>query len=175
MTGYPERLGDADSLTDIFRIVKDLVQDNLDRSRAGLMLGLARLGLSPGGYLGGYFVLGSNTIVLNEDVLDHIRAEHPEHHDAYAFNILLHEYLHTVGFLSEAPLRRRARELVEDAFGPEHPATQIAAALDPSSGDRGAPVFFRKLTMPEHGYKPAKAGSMRIVPGFDPDATPYIY
>lgn len=172
---YPERLDDAPDLTRLFDIAKDLVEETLGRSRAGLMLGLARLGLSPQGYLGGYFVLGSNAIVLNQDVLDHVEASYPEHYNAYAFNILLHEYLHTVGYLDEGELRAITHNLVHDAFGPKHPATAIAAAMDPTSGDREAPAFFRSLTMPPHGYKPPGGGPMKIVRGFDPDATPYIY
>lgn len=172
---YPERLEDAEDLTRLFDIAKDLVDEALDRSRAGLMLGLARLGLSPEGYLGGYFVVGSNTIVLNHDVLDHVETAFPEHYNAYAFNILLHEYLHTVGYLDEGKLRATTHNIVHDAFGPDHPATSIAAALDPTSGDRTAPKFFRSLTMPSHGYKPPIRGRMEIVRGFDPGATPYIY
>ncbi len=173
--GYAKRLDDAKDLTRLFDIVKDLVEDMLGRSRAGLMLGLARLGLSPQGYLGGYFVLGSNAIVLNKDVLDHVRAAYPEHYNAYAFNILLHEYLHTVGYLDEGELRAITHTLTQETFGSDHPVTTIAAAMDPTSGDRDAPAFFRSLAMPPHGFKPPGRGPMEIVRGFDPDATPYIY
>lgn len=170
-----ERLDEARDLTGIFDLVKDLVERELGTSRAGLMLGLARLGLAPGSYLGGYFVLGSNAIVLNRDVLDYVELEHPQYHTAYAFNVLLHEYLHTVGYLDERELRELAHELIEDELGPEHPATRIAAAMNPASGDRRAPAFFRKLTMPQDGWLPADPEDYEIVRGFDPGATPYIY
>lgn len=173
---YGKRLEDASDLPALFDVAKDLVDAELDLSRAGLMLGLSRLGLSPGAYLGGYFVVGSNAIVLNRDVLDHVEIEHPEHYNVYAFNVLLHEYLHTVGYLDEAELRGIAHDLIEDAFGPGHPATRIAAAMDPHHRDGGdAPAFFRRLTMPRYGYKPPGDPGIEYVRGFDPRASPYIY
>lgn len=172
---YAGRVDDARGLPELFDVVKDLVDAELDRSRTGLMLGLSRLGLSPNGYLGGYFVLGSNAIVVNRDVLDHVELEHPEHYNAYAFNILLHEYLHTVGYLDEAHLRGVVHELVREAFGPEHPATWIAAAMDPAARDDQAPAFFRRLAMPRYGWKPPGEPRIEYVRGFDPRASPYIY
>lgn len=175
MTLWTQRLDAADGLVDLFEVAKDLVEADLGRSRGGIMVGLSRLGLSPTGYLGGYFVLGSNAIVLNRDVLDHVQLEHPEHHDAYAFNVLLHEYLHTVGYLDEAHLRRVAHDLVEGAFGTAHPATRIAAAMSPTGTDRDAPAFFRKLTMPRYGYKPPGDPHIEYVKGVDQRSASYIY
>src|ERR671925_37013 len=91
----PERFAvEVDGATgyaELFRLVKRLVERRLGKSRAGIMLGLTRLGLSPAGFLGGYFVVGSNAIVLNRDVLEYVRQDQPEFHNAYAFHVLLHE------------------------------------------------------------------------------------
>lgn len=168
-------LDEARDHTQLFRLVKRLVEARLRKSRAGIMLGLASLGLSQNGFLGGYFVVGSNAIVLNRDVLNYVKVNDPQHHNAYAFHVLLHEYLHTLGYFGEDEVRPLAHEISRDALGEEHPATRIAAAMDPTSGDdRHAPEFFRRLVYPAFGWAPARRPEIEIVKGFDPDATPYI-
>ena len=92
-------LDGARDYTALFRLVKRLVERRLRKSRAGIMLGLANLGLSGQGFLGGYFVLGSNAIVLNRDVLDHVKLKEPASLNAYAFHVLLHEYLQTMSLM----------------------------------------------------------------------------
>ena len=169
------QLASARDYTALFALVKRLTERALHKSRTGMMLGLARLGMAPTGFLGGYFVLGSNAIVLNRDVLDLVRAQHPEHHNAYAFHVLLHEYLHTLGYLREDEVRPLAHEITREAMGDDHPATWIAAAMDPSATvDERAPRFFRQLAYPPFGWAPAARPDIEIIKGFDPDATPYI-
>jgi hypothetical protein len=170
-------LDEAPDYTRLFRLVKRLVESRLGKSRAGIMLGLAGLGLSPEGFLGGYFVLGSNAIVLNRDVLRYVQATEPRYHNAYAFHVLLHEYLHTLGYYGEDEVRPLAHRISLEVLGPEHAATRIAAAMDPTvdaaqAGD--APAFFRQLVYPPFGWAPSRKPHIEIVKGFDPDATPYI-
>jgi len=163
----------ARDYTALFRVVKRVVEQRLGKSRAGMMLGLASLGLSPSGFFGGYFVVGSNAIVLNRDVLNYIKLKEPEWHNAYAFHVLLHEYLHTLGYFTEEEVRPLAHELSIAALGPEHKATRIAAAMVP--GERGdMPAFFRELVFPKFGVPPARHSPIEIVKGFDPDAASYI-
>ncbi|HLE97032.1 MAG TPA: hypothetical protein VI997_06635 [Candidatus Thermoplasmatota archaeon] len=158
----------------LFRVVKRVVERELGRSRAGMMLGLAPLGLAPDGFLGGYFVVGSNAIVLNRDVLRYVQAHAPEHVHAYAFHVLLHEYLHTLGWFREDEVRPLALDVSRRALGDEHPATRIAAAMVPGAG--GEPIaFFRNLVYPPFGWAPRLDAPIEIVKGFDPDAsTGYI-
>lgn len=172
MTSVAERIDGAKDYTALFRIVKEVVERGLGKSRAGMMLGLASLGISPSGFLGGYFVLGSNAIVLNRDVLNYVRTKEAKHHNAYAFHVLLHEYLHTLGYFSEDEVRPLAWKLSLDQVGRDHPATVIAAAMagEPSN----APDFFKSLVYPEFGWAPAERPTIEIIKGFDPDATPYI-
>ena len=166
---------DAQSYAELFRVVKRLVERTHHRSRAGIMLGLSSLGVSPGGFLGGYFVVGSNAIVLNRDVLNYVKTTEPRYHNAYAFHVLLHEYLHTLGWFREDEVRPLAYDLSLDALGPDHPATLIAAAMDTREhGRKDAPEFFRKLVYPRFGWAPAGRPDIEIVKGFDLDATPYI-
>lgn len=174
------RVDAARDYTELFRVVKQQVERHLRKSRAGIMLGLAPLGLSPNGFFGGYFVLGSNAIVLNRDVLNYVKLKEPQWHNAYAFHVLLHEYLHTLGYLSEDEVRPLAHEISVAALGRDHPSTRIAGALrgDPSEMAPGAsgepPEFFRRLVYPEFGWSPPRRPQIEIIKGFDPDATSYI-
>lgn len=169
-----QRLETAGGYPALFALAKDLVEDHLGRSRAGIMLGLQGLGVSDRGFLGGYFVTGSNAIVLNRDVLSYIQAHRPDHHDAYAFHVLLHEYLHTLGYLDETQVRHLAHRISQEAFGEAHPATLIAAAMTPGVQAPGAPELFQDLVYAPIGWRPATAGPIEIVKGFDLDASPYI-
>ncbi len=174
MTTPAQRLDAAKGYPDLFALAKDLVEGHLGRSRAGIMLGLQRLGVSDRGFLGGYFVTGSNAIVLNKDVLTYVQAHRPEHHHAYAFHVLLHEYLHTLGYLEEGQVRALAYEISLAALGDDHPATLIAAAMAPGVAASGAPELFKDLVYAPFGWRPAQAGPIEIVRGFDLDASPYI-
>lgn len=163
----------APDYTTLFRLVKRLVEQRLRKSRAGIMLGLSPMGLSPQGFLGGYFVVGSNAIVLNRDVLHYVKANRPDAHNSYAFHVLLHEYLHTLGYFPEEEVRPLAHELSLAALGADHDATRIAAAMVPGAQGE-APEFFRQLVFPKFGWAPRGRPEIEIVKGFDPDATPYI-
>lgn len=171
---WPTELDRAGDYPTLFELAKRLVQERLGRSRVGIMLGLQGLGLSPSGFLGGYYVVGSNAIVLNRDVLHHIQANHPAYFNAYAFHVILHEYLHALGFLDEATVRRHAHAMSVEAFGTDHPATRIAAAMAPGVHDPEAPEIFGRLTMPPFGFQPDQTGTIEYVKGIDPDASPYI-
>lgn len=168
------RLEAADGLAELFDLAKELVAEHLDRSRVGIMVGLQSLGLSPRGYLGGYYVAGSNAIVLNRDVLAHVEANHSRYTNAYAFHVLLHEYLHSLGFFDEAQVREHTLAICREALGPEHPATLVAATMAPGVEAEGAPELFRKLAMPPYGWQPDDAGRIEYVRGVDRDETSYI-
>lgn len=174
VTEAQSRLGDADGLAELFDLAKQLVDEYLDRSRPGIMVGLQGLGLSPNGFLGGYYVPGSNAIVLNRDVLAHVEANHPGYADAYAFHVLLHEYLHSLGFLDERMVRETALDISRATLGLDHPATRIAATMAPGAQAEEAPELFRQLTMPPFGWEPDRAGRIEYVRGVDRDATDYI-
>ncbi len=172
------RVDGARSLAAVFDAVKDLVERRLGRSRAGIMLGLAEMGATPNGFLGGYFVVGSNAIVLNRTVLRFIEGttalEDPRAFNAYAFHVLLHEYLHTLGFLSEDDVRPMAHALSAEALGEDHPATVIAGAMLPGTSAEGMPEYVRRLVYPPVGWIPDRPAPIEIVKGFDPGASPYI-
>jgi hypothetical protein len=114
------RLGAARSYDDIFSMVKAHVEGVLGLHRAGLTLGLASL---PSG-IGAYHVVGSNMIVLNREILEKVRdAEPPEIVASFIYMLLLHEYLHSLGFTNEGRVRSTSEEVATQALGAGHPAS----------------------------------------------------
>jgi len=53
------------SLIENFELVKEAVRKSEGRSRAGLMLGLQELGSSMIGFIGAYYQIASNIIIVN--------------------------------------------------------------------------------------------------------------
>jgi len=147
-------------------VVKDLVECELGRHRAGLMLGYVDLGISHGGFVGAYFVVGGNAIVINRQALAAIQSRQPELEKPYQFYLLLHEFLHAVGILDEAECRSTAAALSARAFGASHDVTRIAR-------DFGA--MFRDIIQPGYGYLPPEDTSIEIISGFDRSSVNYIY
>jgi hypothetical protein len=156
----------AVTLPDMFEVVKDLVECELGRHRAGLMLGFVDLGISHGGFVGAYFVVGGNAIVVNRTALAAIRSRQPELEKPYQFYLLLHEFLHAVGILDEAECRGTAAALAARAFGEAHDVTRI-------SRDFGA--IFRNIIQPGYGFVPPEDTSIEIIMGFDRSSVNYIY
>lgn len=158
------QLEDAKTLADVFEVVKAAVLKSTGKSRGGLMLGMADLGNHPRGFLGGFFTVGSNVIVMNKTPLQRIRETRPELYKPYAFFILLHEYIHSLGYLDEKLVVSRTHEISLVSLGKDHPATRIAADI---SG------FLKDLVYPEVAWKPDDE-RIEIVEGFDRSSVPYI-
>lgn len=129
MNPYPSRLEKAKGLPEIFEIVKDAVQARTGLSRGGLMLGLAELGGSDGYFIGGLYPVATNVIVMNKGPMARIKASRPELYRPYVFHILLHEYLHAIGYLDEEQTRKKAFAISLALFGEDHPTTAIARDL----------------------------------------------
>lgn len=163
-TDYRSRLDAAKSLPDIFELVKSLVLKSMNRSRGGLMLGIANLGNNPQGYFGGFFTTGSNVIVLNKIPLERVMETRPELYKPYVFHVLLHEYIHSLGFLDESDVKSRVLEITKKALGEDHLATQIAA---------DARFFIKDLAYPDVSWKPDDEG-LELVEGFDRSSVSYI-
>jgi hypothetical protein len=128
-TIYAGRLEKAKTLPEIFEVVKDAVQARTGLSRGGLMLGLAELGGSDGHFIGGLYPVATNVIVMNKGPMARIKASRPEIYQSYVFHILLHEYLHAIGYMDEDLTRKKALEISEALFGEKHPTTAIARDL----------------------------------------------
>jgi hypothetical protein len=161
---FSTRLENARTLADIFEVVKAAVWESVGKRRGGLMLGLADLGNHPQGFLGAFHPVASNVIVMNKVPLQRIKDTKPELHKPYAFHVLLHEYLHSLGYLSEEVVRQKAHDITREAFGEDHPATRLAADTF---------AFFPNLVYPDAAWQPQEL-TIELVEDFDRSSTTYI-
>ncbi|MDH4122541.1 MAG: hypothetical protein OEV21_00415 [Thermoplasmata archaeon] len=157
-------LDNARSLADVFEVVKTAVYSTIHMSRGGLMLGLADLGNHPGRFFGAFYPVGTNIIVMNRTPLARIKETQPDLWRPYAFHVLLHEYLHTLGYLDENQVGRKVYDISETALGKDHPATQIA--MDTVK-------FFPNLVYPNIAWQPENL-DVELVEGFDRSSVSYI-
>lgn len=164
MADFKTRLDEAKTLADIFEVVKAIVLKSMKKSRGGLMLGMADLGNHPKGFLGGFFTVGSNVIVLNKNPLKRITETRPELYKPYAFHVLLHEYIHSLGYLDEGKVNSTVYQISKEALGEEHLATQIAA---------GTEKFMKHLVYPDSAWKPDE-DRMELEKDFDRSSVSYI-
>lgn len=161
---FPALLEEARTLADVFELVKRGVEEDIGYARGGLMLALADLGNHPQGFIGAFYPIATNVIVMNKVPLTRIKETNPDLYKAYAFHVLLHEYLHTVGYLDEISLRRKVHDLSVRLFGEDHLVTQIA--LDVTK-------FFPNLVYPDFAWRPSEL-TLEFVEGFDRGNTGYI-
>lgn len=124
-----DELDKCGSLKEIFGLVQDCVKETLKQSRAGLDIGLAELGNQPDGLLGAYYPVGSNIIVINATPLKRIMETKPELFKPYLFAVLLHEYIHSLGYFDELTTRRLSHAICSRLFGDDHAATQVSADM----------------------------------------------
>ena len=119
---FGDSLEKIEEFSDIFELVKKVVKETMNQHRVGLMLVLADLPIS----VGAFHALGSNTIVMNRTLLRHFEKSESKYKKEFIFLVLLHEYLHSLGYTNEAEVRSFSYKIVAKGFGVEHPLTQIA-------------------------------------------------
>ncbi len=159
-----KQVNDALTLPDIFEVVKASVQASAGMSRGGIMLGLANLGNHPNGFLGAFYPVGSNIIVMNEIPLRRIKETDPALWKPYVFHVQLHEYLHSLGLFSERVVRERVYEITRDIFGDEHRATLLA---------KNTERFIPHLVYPNVSWQP-KDLKIKLVEDFDRSSASYF-
>ncbi|MFW9950831.1 MAG: hypothetical protein ACFFKA_11995, partial [Candidatus Thorarchaeota archaeon] len=115
-------------LPEIFTQVKKDVKKTLNRHRAGLSLGLVEMGMFQGGFIGGMHFAPGTDIVMNKSPLKIILSSQPyEVIWAYAYHILLHEYIHSLGILNERQCRELTLKVSKEIFDEaDHPAIILA-------------------------------------------------
>jgi hypothetical protein len=147
------------ALIEIFEVVKKAVKKTEGRSRAGLMLGLQELGSTAGGFIGAYYPVSSNIIVINKTPIRRIIETNPDLLKPYGFHVLLHEYIHSLGFLDEHVTEKKTFDITRNYFGDKHLATKFSMNIRD---------FFPNLVYPIHGWMPSnKNPFIKIVQGFD--------
>ncbi|MDH5449545.1 MAG: hypothetical protein OEX77_01410 [Candidatus Bathyarchaeota archaeon] len=122
--GYRSRLDKAGGFSQIWEIVKDAVQDSLGENRGSMMLFLDDLPI----HLGAYHPLGTNNIVLNRTLIQIVEAATKSKRlvNAFVYSLLVHEYIHALGHVSEADARNLVYEISKKCFGEDHIATRLA-------------------------------------------------
>jgi len=145
---FTRKLDQAQNLSDLFELVKRAVEAVLGRTRAGLMLALADLGNHPQGFLGAFYPVASNVIVMNKVPLLRIQETNPALYKPYAFYVLLHEYLHSLGFVDERVCREQSHRILETLFGVD-------------------------ALVPDAAWQPSEL-SLEFVRGFDRGSASYI-
>ncbi|MBC7130764.1 hypothetical protein H5T51_06060 [Candidatus Bathyarchaeota archaeon] len=131
------RLEKASSYGEIWELVKDCVEKSLGKRRPGMMLFLDDLPLR----VGAYHPIGTNNIVLNRVLVQAIEAATKSRRvvNALVYNLLLHEYLHALGYLSEEKVRQLVYHVSQECFGEDHIVTAIAKS-SPWALLRGIPL-----------------------------------
>jgi predicted Zn-dependent protease with MMP-like domain len=161
---YKKSLEKSDSFADIFLLVKKTVQDFLGKDQAGLLVGLSDLGSYGNAYLGAFYSLDANAIVINKRPLNKIKKSNPMLYNPYVFHVLLHEYIHSLGILDEQEVRLLAYEITKKYFGTSHLATEMALDLE---------RFIPELTLGTEFEAPHDM-NIEFVSGIDRDNTDYI-
>jgi hypothetical protein len=118
-----KKLEQCKKYDDVFNIVKRSVSDKLNLHRAGLTLVIGNLPTN----IGAYHVIGSNSIVLNRVILNIIKnTKSKQEFNAYLYHILLHEYLHSLGYTNEEEVRTLVEDISKETFGEGHYASIIS-------------------------------------------------
>ena len=122
--GYRSRLDGAEGYGEVWEIVKDTVKKSLGKHRVGMMLFLDDLPLR----LGAYHPLGTNNIVLNRALVSIVEATTKSRRliNAFVYVLLLHEYLHAIGYVRESKVRPLVYQLSRESFGEDHVVSQLA-------------------------------------------------
>jgi len=164
---FGARLDECNSLAGIFELVKESVKRFLGQHRAGLMLGLANLGMRRGFFVGAFHPVGSNIIVMNRAPFDvALRTTDKKVFNAYCFHLLLHEYLHALGYLSEEEVRDLVHRVCSLALGKDNPATVMA--------ERGIAFYFPKVTHFSQDVRVPRNVEIELIRDFDKSSAGYI-
>jgi hypothetical protein len=85
--------------------------------------------------------------------------------NAYIFHVLLHEYIHSLGYMNEQKVQVLTHAISEKVLGPDHPATLIAK--------HGIGSVFSNISRLDH-YEPRRIKDIEIVEDFERDNLNYF-
>jgi len=154
-------LTSAEGFDTIFEMVKAATERTLRLHRAGLTLVLGDIPNN----VGAYHEMGSNAIVMNRNLLRIVDrlSRSRSRRNSYVFMILLHEYLHTLGYTSDRQVRTLGKQIADEYLGRRHLASEMAVKpLD---------QFFPEL---EKYSVSRDKGEYQTVSKFDSSSTSYI-
>ncbi len=155
------RINKARGFGEVWEIVKATVKDSLGKHRVGMMLFLDDLPL----HLGAYHPLGTNNMVLNRILVQIVESVTKSKRlvNAFVYSLLIHEYLHALGYVSEPEVRHLVHKISRECFGENHVITRLAEET-PWSLLKGVPL--RGIEAPKH--------AMEIVKDFEKPNENYI-
>ena len=162
---FKKELEKAKNFADIFEIAKGMVRDYLGEEQYGLMVGVSDLGAFDRGFIGAFYSLNSNMIIINKRPLARILQTNPALYKYYIFHVMLHEYIHSIGSYDEAQTRQLVHEISGHYFGDNHIVTQLASNIE---------KFMSNLTYPASGFQPPQDINIEFVKGIDRKNTNYI-
>jgi len=119
-----EKLNNAKSYGEIWELVKKTAKEILGKQRVGMMLFLDDLPLN----IGAYHPYGTNNIVLNRALVQIVEATTNFRRliNAFIYVLLLHEYLHALGYIDESEVRPLVYQIAKESFSEEHVVTKLA-------------------------------------------------
>ena len=123
---YDSKIIKARNFSDIFEVVKEIVYGYLGAEQAGLMVGVTDLGSYQNGFIGAFYSLNSNSIIINKRPLARILQTNPSIYNYYLFHVILHEYIHSIGSYDEMQTRQLVYQVSSRHFGSEHTVTKLA-------------------------------------------------
>ncbi len=121
---FRKSLEAAEAYAEVWQIVKETADFALGKRRGSMMLFLDDLPLQ----VGAYHPVGTNNIVLNRTLIEIVEASLNSKRlvNALVYNLLLHEYLHALGELSETAVKRQTVLVAQKCFGETHVITVLA-------------------------------------------------
>jgi len=146
----------------IFELVKAAVENTIGKRRVGLILGLSDLP----NHVGAFHQMSSNFIVMNKRLLEEvIKTGNKKLINSYIFHVLLHEYIHSLGYMNEQKTQILTHAISEKVLGSDHPATKIAL-------DGIGSVFSNIRRLEHHEFKGIE--EIEIVEDFEKDNLNYF-
>ena len=155
------RLSESENFDEVFDLVKAATEQSLGKHRAGLTLVLGDIPNS----VGAFHEMGSNAIVMNRNLLKIVErlSKTSVRKNAYVFMILLHEYLHSLGYTDDRQVRLLSKRITSEYLGTKHIAGEMAI--------RPLDQFFPDL--PKYSVFRDK-GQFETIRRFDSSSTSYI-
>ena len=162
---HEKELKKAKTFADIFEIVKEIVREYIGAEQAGLIVGITDLGIHNKGFIGAFYSLDANMIIINKKPLARILQTNPSLYNYYLFHVMLHEYIHSIGSYDEAQTRQLVHEISEHYFGNNHIVTQLALNIG---------RFMPHLIYPVQGFQPPQDINIEFAKGIDRKNINYI-
>ena len=124
--GYADAILQTESISEIFQLVQEMVSESTGKKRENIAIEMRDLGFLRNGFVGAYYNLADNTITLNLSPLQAVFEQKREHFKWYLFHVLLYEYVHALGIVSEQKTRELTFQIIREYFKDTHVLARMA-------------------------------------------------